>query len=55
MKIFKSKVFSTDEYLLWDSGNVFCKHIAFFFQAKIKEYFVSGPLLIYIHLTANIF
>lgn len=30
VKIFKSKVFSTDEYLLWDSGNVFCEGIIFF-------------------------
>lgn len=54
MKICKSKVFSTDEYLVWDSDNIFCKDLNFF-QAEIKEYFVSGLLLIYINLTVNIF
>ena len=31
VKIFKSKVFSTDEYLLWDSGNSFLQGRCFFF------------------------
>lgn len=38
VEIFKSKPFSTDEYLLWDSDGVFCKGVISV-QAEIKEIF----------------